>query len=169
MVDILENAVVRIDIGINYSSLNDKEIELLDKIFAMGDLQFNAPCNNRLARIAELKPEARLLNQNETNKQTEITNKVLELSVAIAHDKEQGNYRDYGTLKRRIAQGAIASEVYSMMPYFYAEAYNLNCRFSSRDSDNDSIVSTSFIEEAPKWITFLKSLSDFIRTFGGSV
>ena len=80
MVDILENAVVRIDIGINYSSLNDKEIELLDKILAMGDLQFNAPCNNRLARIAELKREARLLNQNETNKQTEITNKVLEIA-----------------------------------------------------------------------------------------
>ena len=91
------------------------------------------------------------------------------MQAEIANDKREGVYEDYGVLKRRIAKGANASEVYSMMPHFYAEAYNFNLWFSARSKGADSNNSISFIEEAPRWLTFLKSLSDFIRTFGESV
>lgn len=168
MQDRIENAVVRINLDINYSSLNDEEIRLLHRLIEMGDLQLNAQCNNRLVRIAELRREIRLLSPDEIDKKTEITNKIRELCTAINNDKEQGNYRDYGILKRRIAQGATASEVYSMMPYFYAEAYNLNRQFGARGENGDKGDSSNFLERGTKWLNFLKSLSDFFRTFGVS-
>ena len=169
MSDILENAVVRIDIGIDYSALNDDEVEFLNKIIALGNLQLNLPGNNRLARITELKLEMKTLGPDETDRKGEITKEIREMRIEINNDKREGVYEDYGILKRRIAEGAKASEVYSMMPHFYAEAYNLNLQFSARNRGNDDRNTTSFIEEAPKWLTFLRSLSDFIRTFGGSV
>ena len=168
MQDRIENAVVRIDIGINYSSLNDEEIRLLHKLIEMGDLQLNALCNNRLAYIAELNREVRFLNPDEIDKKAEIANKIRELRIAINRDKEQGNYRDYGILKRRIAQGATASEVYSMMPYFYAEAYNLNQQLKARGENGSKGDSSSFLEGGTKWLNFLKSLSDFFQTLGGN-
>lgn len=169
MQDRIENAVVRIDIDINYSSLNDEEIRLLHKLIEMGDLQLNAPCNNRLVRIAELNHKSRRLSPEEIDKKTEIANKIRELHTSISNDKEQGNYRDYGILKRRIAEGATASEVYSMMPYFYAEAYNLNRQFSARGENSDKGDSSNFLERGTKWLNFLKSLSDLFHKVGGTV
>lgn len=163
-----ENAIVRIDIDIDYSSLNDDEVELLDKLIELGDSQLNAPCNNRLARIAELNREMRSLSPDEIDRKLEITNEIREMQTDISEDKRRGYFQDYGILKRRIAHGATASEVYSMMPYFYAVAYNRHRQFSKRNKDDDKDSSSRFIEEAPQWLNFLKSLSDFIRTFGGS-
>lgn len=164
----IENAVVRINIDIDYSSLNDEEIVHLHKLIALGDWQLNAPCNNRLTRIDELRHEIKSLEAGETDNRNEITNKIRDLRISINNDKEQGHFRDYGILKLRIAQGATATEVYSMMPYFYAEAYNLNLQFSSRNKNNNEGRSSSILEGGTKWLNFLKSLSDFFQTVGGS-
>ena len=164
----IENAVVRINIDIDYSSLNDEEIIHLHKLIELGDWQLNALCNNRLTRIDELRHEIRSLESGETDKRNEITNKIRDLHISINNDKEQGHFRDYGILKLRIAQGATATKVYSMMPYFYAEAYNLNLQFSSRNKNNNEGRSSSIIEGGTKWLNFLKSLSDFFQTVGGS-
>ena len=63
----IENAVVRINIDIDYSSLNDEALMHLHKLIELGDWQLNAPCNNRLTRIDELRQEMKLLEPGETD------------------------------------------------------------------------------------------------------
>ena len=169
MTDLPENAVFRIDIGIDYSLLNDDEIGIINDLVDLADLQLNAPVNNRLARVAELTRALTRLGHDHTARRDEIEQEIRELHDAMANDKRNGRYCDYGILKRRVAQGAAIYEVYPMLPPLYAEAYNLYRRFSARNQNGDRHDYTTLLEEAPKWLNILKSFSDSIRALMGNV
>ena len=169
MTDTVENAVLRIDIGIDYSLLHDNEIDIINDLIDLADLQLNAPFNNRLARISDL--NRALLNPapDERARKSAIEQQISDLRVAIETAKQNGTHRDYGILKRRIARGAALGEVYAMLPPLYAEAYNLYRQFSARNSNGNQRDYSALIEEAPKWLNILKSFSDSIRALTGNV
>ena len=169
MTDTVENAVLRIDIGVDYALLNDDEIDIINDLIDLADLQFNAPFNNRLARISELNRALSKLAPDETTRKSEIEREISELRIAIATAKRNGTHHDYGILKRRVASGAGIDEVYPMLPPLYAEAYNLYRQFSARNPNGNQRDYSVLIEEAPKWLNILKSFSDSIRALTGNV
>ena len=137
MIDIPENHIFRIDIGIDYSMYKKNEIEVVEGLIELGDWQLNAICNNRVARIKELILELHSAEHISVNRRTEIEGEIGELWRRIEEAKREGVHRDYGLLKSLIFGGATADDVYPMMPDFYAQAYDLNRQIISRRYNRD--------------------------------
>ena len=125
-----ESHINRIDLGIDWSKCTRKDIKFLEIGTRLGGFQLNAQCNNRFARITEL--EWKLAATDDPIISGAIEDVILEMRRQIEVDKRQGVFQDYGHLKRRVAEGASAEEVYPMMPYFYAMAYDRVRRINAR-------------------------------------
>ncbi|MCY4578271.1 MAG: hypothetical protein OXD31_04415 [Chloroflexi bacterium] len=125
-----ESHVNRIDLGIDWSKCTRKEIDFLELGSDLGDFQLNAQCNNRLARITELKWE--LAATEDPIRSDAIEDEIQAMLLQIEVAKQQGLFQDYGYLKRRIAEGASADEVYPMMPSAYAMVCDRVRRINAR-------------------------------------
>ena len=130
MMNLPKNYINRIDLGIDWSKCTRKEIEFLELAVDLGDFQLNAQCNNRLARITELERELSAI--DDPIRGDEIKDEIQLLQFLVKDGKRKGLFQDYGQLKRRIAEGASADDVYSMMPQYYAMAYNHVRRINAR-------------------------------------
>ena len=130
MMSLPESHINRIDLGIDWSKCTRKEIEFLELGIDLADFQFNAVCNNRLAYIAEL--ELELTTTDDPTRCAEIEDEIRQTQMEIESSKRQGVFQDYGYLKRRIAEGASADEVYPLMPHFYAVMYDHVRRINAR-------------------------------------
>ena len=174
MINIPENHIFRIDIGIDYSIYKKNEIEVVEGLIELGDWQLNAICNNRVARIKELKLELHSAEQISVNRRTEIEGEIGELRRRIEEAKREGVHRDYGLLKSLIFGGATADDVYPMMPDSYAQAYDLNrqiiARRNSRNGGNRGIVRKmiGLIGRAFSLWGIINSAVDIASRFGGS-
>ena len=174
MIDIPENHIFRIDIGIDYSMYKKNEIEVVEGLIELGDWQLNAICNNREARIKELKLELHSAEHISVNRRTEIEEEIGELRRQIEEARREGVHRDYGFLKSLIFSGATADDVYPMMPDFYAQAYDLNrqiiVRRDNRDSGNRGIGKKmlGLLGRALSLWGAINSAIDIASRFGGS-
>lgn len=153
-----ENFVQRIDLGIDYSMLGDADANHVRSLIELGDFQLNALCNNRLARIAELEAELKILGDAEPKRRLELIKEIGETQDGIQRDKASGRFRDYGVLKQRIVQGATAGEVYSLMPFFYAEAYTLSQQLSNRNDDNNPSNPAEIAGEVIQWLKIIRDM-----------
>ena len=130
MMSLPESHVNRIDLGIDWSKCTRKEIEFLELAVDLANFQLNAVCNNRLAYIAEL--EGELTTTDDPIRCAEIEDEIRQTHLEIESSKREGVFQDYGLLKRRIAEGESADAVYTMMPHFYAMAYDHVLRINAR-------------------------------------
>ena len=157
-----ESAVVRISIEFDYELMSSREVDLADGLLHLGEEQFNAPCNNREARIVELEQELGIMAPDNTEGKADIERVIQEMKAGIANDKKQGYHRDYGELKRRISSGSTAADVYEMLPFFYAEAYDLSQRIRARRNGKDGPGANGLINTTTPWLQFVKALLEFI-------
>ena len=130
MMSLPESHINRIDLGIDWSKCTRQDTEFLELGRKLGDFQLNAQCNNRLAYIAEL--EGELTTTDDPFRCAEIEVEIRQTRMEIEVAKGQGVFQDYGHLKRRIAEGASADEVYALMPSAYAMTYDRVRRINAR-------------------------------------
>ena len=130
MDEIPENHINRIDLGVDWSKCSKREILFLGKATDLGDFELKAPCNNLLTLITELEHE--LVATEDPIRSTEIKDEVRRMRLKVEDNKRRGIYQDYGALNRRVAGGSSADELYSMMPYCYAIAYEHVRRINAR-------------------------------------
>ena len=130
MMSLPENYINRIDIPVDWSKCTKEEAEILEGYVDLGNLQLNAQCNNRLARITELERELSAI--DDPIRGDEIKNEIQLLQFSVEDDKRRGVFQDYGLLKRRIAEGDSAEDVHTLMPHFYAIAQDDARRINSR-------------------------------------
>lgn len=135
--DFAENYVWRIDFDFDYTNYTDGQLRLSEKLLAEGERQFNAPSNNLLVRIKELNWELSSATQHKTEHQAQIKKEITQIWRSIGNAKREDAFRDYGFLKRRVFYGTPTDDMYPMMPYFYAEAYDLDRRIMSQRKDGD--------------------------------
>ena len=160
-----ENAVVRVKIEFDYELMSSREVELAEGLLHLGEEQLNARCNNREARIVELEQELGIMTPDNTEGKANIERVIREMKSEIANDKRQGYYRDYGELKRRISSGSTAADEYEMLPFFYAEAYDLSQRIRTRRNGRGGFGATAFIEKITQWLQFVKAVIELVSKF----
>ena len=125
-----ENYIKRIRIPVDRSKCTRKEIEFLELCIDAGNIQLNAQCTNRIARVTELEWELAATDDPVLSGAIEDEIRVMRFQIEV--EKRQGVFQDYGYLKRRIAEGASAEEVYPLMPDAHALAYNRACYINAR-------------------------------------
>ena len=125
-----ESHINRIDLGIDWAKCTGKDIEFLNLVTKAGDTQLNAQCNNRLARVTELEWE--LAATDDPILSEAIKDVIQAMRLQIEVDRRRGVFQDYGYLKRRIAEGASADELYPIMPSAYAMACDRVRRINAR-------------------------------------
>lgn len=125
-----ENQINRIDLGIDWSKCTKEEAQFLTKALELCDLEFNALCNNRLALITGL--ENKLADTEDHIRSSEIKDDIQRMRLEIEDSRQRGLYQDYSALKRLVADGVSADELYSMMPFFYSTTYDHVRRINAR-------------------------------------
>ena len=151
--DFVENYVWRIEFDFDYTKYTDEQHLLSRELLAAGERQFNASCNNLFVRIKELKLELSSATKHEQERRNQIKQQITQIRRSIAHAKREAAFRDYGLLKRRVFYGASTDDLYPMMPYFYAEAYDLDRRIMSQRKDGDG--GDGPIGRIFKWLGYL--------------
>ena len=173
MMSLSESHINRIDLGIDWSKCTRKDIEFLELGIELGDFQLNAQCNNRFARITEL--ESQLAATDDPVLSDAIRDVIRAMTHLIEVDKRKGIFQDYGHLKRRIAEGASADELYPLMPPAYAMTYDRVRRINVRPVKNKKsffalIGGTTLIGVLANLITIKDSdlanrLKEFLQEF----
>ncbi|MCY4578380.1 MAG: hypothetical protein OXD31_04965 [Chloroflexi bacterium] len=130
MMNLPENYINRIDIPVDWSKCTGKGIAFLRVTIDLGNIQLNAECNNRLGYIAELERDMAATKDPSLHDAIEDVIRVVRLQIEIV--RRRGVFQDYGYLKRRIAEGASADEVYPIMPSAYAMATDRVRRINAR-------------------------------------
>ena len=128
--DLPENRVRRIDLGIDWSKCTKEETQYLLEACGLCEHEFNALCNNRRALIAGLENEP--ASAEDPIYSSKIKVDIQRLRLEIEDSKKKGLYQDYGALKRLVADGVSADELYPTMPSFYAETFDLVRRINAR-------------------------------------
>lgn len=150
-----ENHIYRIDLGIDWSKCTKKETLFLENATELCDFELNALCNNRLAISTALENE--LAATEDPIRSSEIKDEVRRIRLKIEDNKRRGIYQDYGALKRRVAGGASADELYPMMPFFYAMTYDHVRRINARP-DKEKLTVLAFLGRT----TLLGVVANFI-------